>query len=199
MSIPPWVPPSVLPESPARRPRADAERNRRRILEAARGLITERGAEVQLPEVARAAGVGTGTVYRHFASRELLVEALAELRFAEILEFAHTSCLPDREEGVARYLWHVGEVLATDRGLSSAIESARRTYGSPPEGQMRGRLEAAVAELIDHAVQARTVRADCTVADVFMSVGALSATIRAGHGDWRRLLTLLLDGLRARP
>ena len=185
--------------SPARKPRADAERNRLRILAAARELFTERGDEVQLPEVARAAGVGVGTVYRHFASQRELVEAAAELRFAEIAEFAGTVCLAEAEpgQGLARYLHHVGEVLATDRGLSAAVEAARGTAGSEPRGDARRRLESAVAALIERDRSAGTLRADCTVGDVYLLVGALSATIRTGSGDWRRLLEIALAGLAA--
>jgi AcrR family transcriptional regulator len=184
--------------SPARRPRADAERNRARILAAARALFAERGAEVQSPEVARAAGVGVGTVYRHFPTREDLIEAAAEQRFAEIEEFARTEC-PQWPDAVARYLHHVGEVLATDRGLSAAIESARHSPGSEPRGEARTRLEAAVGRLIKQDQEAGTLRGDCTVADVYLVTGALSATIRTGSGDWRRLIDITLDGLRPRP
>ncbi|HEX4359310.1 MAG TPA: helix-turn-helix domain-containing protein [Pseudonocardia sp.] len=187
--------------SPARGPRADAERNRLRILEAARELFTQRGDEVQLPEVARAAGVGVGTVYRHFASQRELVEAAAELRFAEIAEFAATVCLAEAApgQGLARYLHHVGEVLAADRGLSAAIEAARGSAGSEPRGTALRELESVVAALIERDRAAGALRADCAVGDVYLLVGALSATIRTGSGDWRRLLEIALAGLAARP
>jgi AcrR family transcriptional regulator len=185
---------------PARKPRADAERNRARILTVARALFAERGADVQLPEVARAAGIGIGTVYRHFPAREDLVEAAAEQRFAAIEEFARTKCLQRTESGaVARYLHHVGEVLATDRGLSAAIEVARHTAGSEPRGETRARLEAAIRQLIERDQAAGTLSDDCTVADVYLITGALSATIRTGSGDWRRLIDITLNGLRPRP
>lgn len=176
-----------------RRPRADAERNRAHILDVARVLFAERGEEVQLPEVARAAGVGVGTVYRHFPTLGDLVEAAAELRFAEIEEYARNRCLRAKPgRSVARYLRHVGEILSADRGLSAAIESVRHTPGSPPQGEARARLETVVGELVER--DAGALRADCTVADVYLVAGALSATIRGG-GDWRRLLDLALAGL----
>lgn len=181
----------------SRKPRADAERNRARILAAARALFTERGADVQSPEVARAAGVGVGTVYRHFPTREDLIEAAAQQRFAEIEEFARTVC-PHRTNGVAAYLYHVGEVLSADRGLSSAIESARRSSGSEPRGAARTRLEATIDQLIEQGQAEGTLRDDCTVADVYLVAGALSATIRTGNGDWRRLIDITLSGLRPR-
>jgi AcrR family transcriptional regulator len=188
---------SGSPVAPVRRSRSDAARNRELILAAARGLFAERGSEVQLPEVARAAGVGIGTVYRHFPTHADLIDAAAEARFAEIEAFASTECLQHAPAGqaVVRYLHHVGEVLEADRGLSASIEVARRSEGSEPRGETRVRLEAVVRELIERDRAAGTLRDDCTVADVYMIVGALSATIRNRSGDWRRLLDLMLHGL----
>ncbi|MFI9815434.1 TetR/AcrR family transcriptional regulator [Saccharothrix variisporea] len=183
--------------STERRTRADAERNRERVLEAARALFAERGDQVQLPEVARAAGVGVGTVYRHFPDRAALVEAAAEQRFAEIEHYARTRCLAG-PAGLRRYLEHVGEVLSRDRGLSAAIEAARGTAGSEPRGEARAGLEAVVAEVVARDRAAGELRDDCTVADVYLLVGCLSAVVRTGSGDWRRFLDLALHGLLPR-
>jgi AcrR family transcriptional regulator len=180
----------------ARRSRSDAARNRELILASARALFAERGSEVQLPEVARAAGVGIGTVYRHFPTQADLIDAAAEARFAEIEAFAREECLhAPPGQAVTRYLHHVGEVLEADRGLSASIEVARRSEGSEPRGETRARLEAAAGELIERDRAAGILRDDCTPADVYMIVGALSATIRNRSGDWRRLLDLTLNGL----
>jgi AcrR family transcriptional regulator len=170
------------------------------VLDAARTLLAERGDEVQHAEVARAAGVGVGTVYRHFPTRQALVEAAAEHRFAEILEYAHTDCLggPDPGQGLARYLRHVGEVLDSDRGLSASIEAARDSAGSEPRGEIRAQLEAVVAKLLEQGQSAGTLGQDCTVADIYMVTGGLSAVIRTGSGDWRRFVDIVLDGLRRR-
>lgn len=182
-----------------RRQRADATLNRARIVAVARTLFAERGAAVQLPEVARAAGVGVGTVYRHFPTHADLIEAAAEQRFAEIEDFARTECLPaEPGAGLARYLHHVGAVLAADRGLSAAIGAARQSAGSEPRGESRTRLEGVIGELLERERAAGTLRDDCTVADVYLIVGALSATIASGSGDWRRLVEIMLDGLRPR-
>ncbi|MEU9048076.1 MULTISPECIES: helix-turn-helix domain-containing protein [unclassified Kitasatospora] len=181
-----------------RRPRADVARNRARLLAAARALFTERGDQVQLPDVARAAGVGMGTVYRHFPTREALVEAAAEDRFAGILAFARALADEDRDDPVLAYLHHVGEVLESDRGLSAAVEALRGTPGSAPLGRTRAELEEAVAVLIERARRGGTIRADATVADVHLLVGAISATVRTGSGPWRRLLDLTVQGLRPR-
>lgn len=155
---------------------------------------------MQHAEVARAAGVGIGTVYRHFPTRQALIEAAAEHRFAQILEFARTECLngPEPGQGLVRYLRHVGEVLDSDRGLSASIEAARGSFGSEPTGETRTQLEAVVAKLIEQGRIAGTLNRDCTVADVYMICGALSAVIRTGSGDWRRFIDVTLDGLRPR-
>jgi AcrR family transcriptional regulator len=186
--------------TPARRaPRADVTRNRARILEAARMLFAERGNAVQMHEVASAAGVGIGTVYRHFAARDALIEAAAEHRFADIEEFAQSVCLADTHgQGLARYLRHVGEVLERDRGLTSAIEAARGAAGSEPRGEARARLEEVIGGLIERGQAAGALRPDCAVADVYMISGCLSSVIRTRSGDWRRLLDLVIDGLRPR-
>jgi AcrR family transcriptional regulator len=186
--------------SAGRKQRADAERNRGRVLDAARTLFAERGDEVQHAEVARVAGVGVGTVYRHFPTRQALVEAAAEHRFAQILDFAHTECVggPDPGQGLTRYLRHVGEVLDSDRGLSASIEAARGSTGSEPRGGTRTQLEAVVATLIEQGKAAGTLNQDCTVADVYMITGALSAVIRTRSGDWRRFVDVVIEGLRSR-
>ena len=190
-----------MPTTPAdRRPRADAERNRARVLDAARKLFAERGRQVQVPEVARAAGVGVGTVYRHFPTRQDLVEAAAERRFEQILAFARKDCRakPEQGLGLEKYLRHVGSVLAKDRGLSAAIEASRAAAGSPPRGETLSRIEEALQVLIDDAHTAGTVRPDLTPQDVYMIVGALSAVISTDSGNWRRLLTLTLEGIHPR-
>ncbi|GAB0106209.1 TetR/AcrR family transcriptional regulator [Nocardia sp. JMUB6875] len=185
------------PSSPSRKARADASRNRDRILEVARNLFAERGSQVQLPEVARAAGVGIGTVYRHFPTQADLIEAAAAQRFAEIEEYARTCLGGEPGRGLWRYLNHVGETLEADSGLSAAIEAARHSRGSAPRGEALAGLEAVIGDIIESDCAAGALRADLTVADVYMMVGALSATISTGSGDWRRLLALQFEGLRS--
>ncbi|MFD2472849.1 TetR/AcrR family transcriptional regulator [Amycolatopsis silviterrae] len=182
--------------STERKPRADAERNRTRVLEAARALLAGDD-DVQLPEIARAAGVGVGTVYRNFPDRRALVEALAEQRFAEIAEYARKRCV-DGKSGVKRYLRHVGEVLSGDRALSSAIEAARGSAGSEPRGSARTELEIVVAQAIAADQEAGVLRADCTVGDVYLLVGCLSSVVRTESGDWRRFVELAMEGLLPR-
>ncbi|MFH8679536.1 helix-turn-helix domain-containing protein [Streptomyces lydicus] len=102
---------------------ADAERNRTRVLDAAREVFRARGDEAQMPEVARAAGVGIGTVYRHFPSRAALIAAVGEQRQAEIVEFGRSRCLPSARP-------------RTSRANCSPAPRRRARYGRTPRSVM---------------------------------------------------------------
>ncbi|MEV1170388.1 helix-turn-helix domain-containing protein [Nonomuraea sp. NPDC049784] len=181
-----------------RKPRTDAERNRDRVLEAARALFTEHGFDVQMSEVARVAGVGVGTLYRKFPTRDVLIEAVAEQRSAEMAAFARARCLAedDPSQALDLFLRHVGEVLAGDRGMSEVIEQAMGS--TEPRGEARAALHGVIAELIDRARAGGVIRPDATTADVNMIVCGLAAVIRHSAGDWRRYAEIALDGLRPR-
>ncbi|GAA1773416.1 helix-turn-helix domain-containing protein [Nonomuraea bangladeshensis] len=180
-----------------RKTRTDAERNRDRVLEAARALFAESGHDVQMSEVARAAGVGVGTLYRKFPTREALIEAIAEHRAAEIVATARRlTDADDPAQGLSGFLYHVGEVLAGDRGMSEVIEKAMGS--AEPRGESREALLAVVAELIDQARVRGTVGQDVTAGDVNMVICGLAAVIRNAAGDWRRYIEVTLDGLRPR-
>jgi AcrR family transcriptional regulator len=182
--------------STGRRQRADAERNRARVLEAARTLYAERGDEVQVVDVARAAGVGIGTVYRHFPDRQALILAAAQARFTEVLEFAHTKCLTDTDPmgALTRFLERIGEAIFLDRGLSAAVESV--VGSTAPTGQTGEQYHAVAATLVERARAAGAIRPDSTLEDVMLIVHGLIGVIRHDGGDWHRYLTLTLDGLR---
>ncbi|GLX04815.1 TetR/AcrR family transcriptional regulator [Microbispora sp. NBRC 16548] len=180
-----------------RKTRADAERNRDRVLEAARALFAESGYDVQMSEVARAAGVGIGTLYRKFPTREALIEAIAEHRAADIIAAARRlTDADDPAQGLARFLHHVGEVLSDDRGMSEVIEKAMGS--SEPREETREALLAIAAELIDRAQARGTVGHEVTTGDVNMIICGLAAVIRNAAGDWRRYIEVALDGLRPR-
>ncbi|MFU9036785.1 MULTISPECIES: TetR/AcrR family transcriptional regulator [Streptomyces] len=182
--------------TPQRRPRADAERNRARVLEAAREVFRARGDEAQMPEVARAAGVGIGTVYRHFPGRAALIAAVGEQRQAEIVEFGRGRCLASATaaEGLVAFVEHIGEVLDAERGLSASIEAA---FGSTePTGEGRAQAEAVAGQLLARGKDEGTVGADAEVGDVVMIVCGLAAVIRHDAGDWRRYVRTACAGLR---
>ncbi|MEV5745688.1 helix-turn-helix domain-containing protein [Microbispora rosea] len=180
------------------RPRSDAERNRARLLDVAVDLFAEHGDQVQMGEVARAAQVGVGTLYRHFPTRQALVEAVAEQRFSEILAFAENECLPnpDTRAALTCFLTHVAQMHQTGRGLSGAIEA---TFGSTaPRGPLAVELLAIGDTLIRRGHADGTVRADITVDDLYMLVGALAMISRGDVGDWRRFIDIILDGIAPR-
>ena len=181
-----------------RKPRTDAERNRGRVLEVACALFAEHGDEVQMAEVAKAAGVGVGTVYRHFPTRQALIEAVTEQRFAEILAYARTACLPnpDTRQALTCFLTRIGEVHDEGRGVSSAIEAALGS--TEPRGQVGADLLALGETLLDRGRADGTFRADVKVADLYMIAGAVAAISRDAIGDWRRFIDIALDGLQPR-
>ncbi|MBN6052916.1 TetR/AcrR family transcriptional regulator [Nonomuraea sp. RK-328] len=185
---------------PRRKPRTDAERNRARVLEAARALFAEHGQEVQMAEVARVAEVGIGTLYRHFPTRQALIAAAAESRSAELLDHARARCLgaaeADPAGALALFVGHIGEVLAADRGMSQVIEAVVGT--TEPQGETGEALRDVARELVERGKAAGVFRADAATSDVNMIVCGLAAVIRNAAGDWRRFAEIALDGLRAR-
>ncbi|AQZ62179.1 Transcriptional regulator, TetR family [[Actinomadura] parvosata subsp. kistnae] len=178
-----------------RKPRTDAERNRDRVLEAARLLFAESGHDVPMSEVARAAGVGIGTLYRKFPTREALIEAIAERRAGDLAAAGHTFA-GEEGQGLAGFLFHVGEVLAGDRGMSEVIEKAMGS--AEPQGETRDALLAVIAELLDQARAQGVAGQDVTAEDVNMIICGLAAVIRNAAGDWRRYVAVALEGLRPR-
>lgn len=187
----------VSPERPLRR---DAERNRQRILDAAREVFAEQGLRGSHDEIARRAGVGVGTVYRRFPDKEQLIDALFEDRVAEIAELAHTAlAMDDPWEGLALFLVRGQELQSGDRGLKELILGA--DGGHARVERARGEISPLVERLLDRAQAAGVVRADITVTDLPLIQFALGAIIDATHATapdtWRRALAIVLDGLRS--
>jgi AcrR family transcriptional regulator len=182
--------------------RKDAERNRQRILEAARELFAERGLEVTLNDIAHHAGVGVGTVYRRFPDKAKLIEALFEQRLQEIRALAEVARDdPDPWRALVRFHEQALEQQAADRGLTELI------LGAPaaPErlAKIRAQLRPLLADLVERARAAGQLRADCEPEDLPILSLMLSAVIDAGHqlapDLWRRYLAIVLQGLRAKP
>ena len=186
--------------APGDRPlRADARRNREKVLTAAREVFSEHGRDAQMDDVARRAGVGVGTVYRHFPTKEALIEALMVAAFEAIAEQAESALeVDDPWEAFSSVLWRGAEIMAADRALSEvfasipgAMESAMPTV----EG-----LTDTVAKLIARAQAAGVLRADMIVDDVPMVMCGIGSATKKEHrcqGAWRRHLSIVLDGLRA--
>ena len=179
--------------------RADARRNRERVLVAARKLFAQHGQDAQMEDIARAAKVGVGTVYRHFPTKDDLVEALADERFHRLEEKARECLEGDDPWGAfTEFMTYSAEVQAADRALSEVMADR-------PE-MMRGvaaesGLWEPMSELVARAQKAGAMRPDVSAEDVpTLICGIGRATQPAGVPsaiNWERLLAILLDGLRA--
>jgi AcrR family transcriptional regulator len=186
--------------TPVERPlRSDAERNRQRILDAAREVFAERGLGATLDDVADAAGVGVGTVYRRFPNKAVLVDELFEDRIGEIVAIAEAALdVPDAWDGLVQFLDASMAMQCSDRGLKDVIVAPRD--GQDRLVQVRERLNPKIAQLFDRAKAAGAVRGDVELADlqlIGMSLGAVIDATRDVEPDaYRRVLTLALDGIR---
>lgn len=180
-----------------RRLRADAVRNRAKVLDAARAAFAEHGGEAQMEDVARRAGVGVGTVYRHFPTKEALGEALIEERFDHTIAFVHALLdeEPDPWRALERCFEHCAARQARDRAWAGALATMAGGMAGPREHQKR-ELLALVDQLLVRARAAGAVRQDLVAADMPALFCALASVVQAGGEGWRRYLELLLDGLR---
>jgi AcrR family transcriptional regulator len=185
----------------AQRPlRADARRNRDKVVAAAAAAFAESGLEAQVEDIARRAGVGVGTVYRHFPTKEALVEALAAEHFERLADIAEAALGEEGEPWAifASVIWRSANAASSDVAWCEIIG------GHAAQAAARGKLRLATAmtTLIARAQAAGTMRADATVDDVrtiMCGFGHVAAAQRAGAGlDWERYLEIALDGLRTR-
>ncbi|WP_082500426.1 MULTISPECIES: TetR/AcrR family transcriptional regulator [unclassified Nocardioides] len=179
--------------------RADAERNRRLILDAASAVFAERGLEAGFEEVARRAGVGVGTVYRRFPDRDDLIDALFARRLDELV--ALTARAGEREDPWEALVWFLEESVAAqscDRGLSEVLGDGLR--GAERLERARERMQPAVGAVVARAQAAGLLRDDVAPLDLAVLSRAVSQIGTEATPDlWRRYLAILLDGLRARP
>ncbi|GIJ37182.1 TetR family transcriptional regulator [Micromonospora andamanensis] len=189
-----------VPEQAPRPLRADAQRNRQRLLEAAVRAFSQAGAEVTLEQIARDAAVGIGTLYRHFPTREALVEAAYRNELERLCDSAAELLerLPP-EAATRAWMDHFIDYLATKREMADALRLVIAA-GTNPFAQSRDRLLAAVARLLTAGAAAGTIRPDVDPGDVL--VGLSGVSLAAGGREQRdqaqRLLDLLMDGLRYR-
>jgi AcrR family transcriptional regulator len=179
--------------------RADARRNREKVLEAARAVFSEQGRDAQMDDVARAAGVGVGTVYRHFPTKEALIEALMVAALETIAEAAVEALeIEDPWEAFTSVLLRGAETMAGDRALSevyATIPSATESVGPTVAG-----LAQTMTVLIRRGQEAGVLREDLIVDDIPMVMCGIGAATKKAHRcseAWRRHLALVLDGMRA--
>lgn len=181
--------------------RADARRNRDRLLEAAVRAFAQGAPGVTLDSIAKEAGVGIGTLYRHFPTREALVDAAYRNELARLCDAAAE--LLDRlppDEALRAWMDRFVDYTATKRGMSDALRAVIASGGNPYAESRRGLL-AAITMLLEAGGEAGAVRTDIAPADVLASMSGIS--LAAGEPAKRdqagRLLDLLMDGLRHRP
>jgi AcrR family transcriptional regulator len=181
--------------------RADARRNRERILESARSVFAECGAEAQIDDVARQAGVGVGTVYRHFPTKEALMVELVRQKFRLFTDKAHEALEQDGEPFVvfADLLRSNAEAAARDAAIQHALAGVGEHIWVHARSEQE-ELSLVTEQLIARARDAGTIRPDVSAADIAMRMCGVSATMaHSGPGfDWRRHLELVIDMLRAR-
>jgi AcrR family transcriptional regulator len=185
---------------PTRPLRADAQRNRDRVLEAARAAFGAEGSDVSLDEIARRAGVGPGTVYRNFATKEALFEAVVFDRIGELVEEARAlSDDPDPGRAFASFLERLGREGALKRDLVEALADAGIHLRLAEVPIVRALIDV-LAELLGRAQRAGAVRRDISVEDVVALLAGSAYAISHSRADderTRRLLAIMYDGLRA--
>jgi AcrR family transcriptional regulator len=182
--------------------RSDAERNRRRILEAAQRAFAESGLDTSLEDVARLAGVGIGTLYRHFPTRDDLILGCFSERLAAHVQVAEQALqAPDGWTGFSEYVERTCELQAEDRGLMDLLPRTFPT-GHTFEGD-RARAYELILQIIERAKAEGSLRADAVPEDYpMLLMGNAGVVERLGGpapGAWRRYVAIMLEGLHERP
>jgi AcrR family transcriptional regulator len=179
--------------------RADARRNREAVIAAAKRLFADQGLDAQMPDVARAANVGVGTVYRHFPTKDDLIAALVAERFERFAQKARDGLhAEDPWEGIAGLIRFAAEIQADDRGLCEVMgsrpdvmDAAARAAGLPELSE----------QLVKRAQKSGDLRRDLVWEDIPMIACGLGRITQAADGPaagrWPRLVEIVLDGLRS--
>ena len=212
----------------SKKPRADAVRNRRKVIAAAYRVFCDLGPEVSIKEVAKEAGVGLGTIYRHFPDKEALLGAVVEERFRGLVEETRTALATLKPwPAFVKMMWRMAEMMSEDRAFAGAVMSAR-TRPSPEEApeksakrKAREELDEVLRDLAEAAKLAGELRKDVEEKDlgllfagVALSLGpppqklppsAAQTRVPLEHSEpkpssrpWERYLEVVLDGLRER-
>jgi len=179
-------------------PRRDAVRNRARLVAAGSEVFADQGPDASLEEIARRAGVGIGTLYRHFPSREALVEVIYEEHIDEVVGAAEAaSCADDAWSGLVGFLEHVLELQARNLPLRSVF--LRHPVG-PGVSERRRRILPLLERVVERAREQGSLRDDFTAGDLSLAMWSFAplfeATAAVAPQAWRRHLRILLDGMR---
>lgn len=186
------------PAKPVRKPRADSVRNRERVLEAAKAVFAEGGPAASLEKVARRAGVGIATLYRHFPTRQALFEAVYRREVEQLADLAEQlgTGLPPLE-ALRRWMHANVEFVATKKGMSAALAIAVHT-SSDLKAHSMDRLGRALETLRRRAVKAGVIRDDVSTEDILRTIVGLCYT--HDMPGWQctvlRLMDVFVDGMR---
>jgi AcrR family transcriptional regulator len=185
------------PERAPRRLRADAQRNVGSLLEAAKAIFSTSGVDAPAKEIADLAGVGVGTLYRHFPQRSDLVRAVLQHEIDACADAAPAlAAAHEPGAALANWLHRYTEFLATKRGLATALHSGDPAFDALP-GYFYQRLEPALGSLLDHAGASGEIRADISARDLLRAVALLCTPVSdEGIAYSQRMVSLLIDGLR---
>jgi AcrR family transcriptional regulator len=187
------------------RVRVDAQRNRDRILEAARALVAETGVDATMEDIARHAGVAVGTLYRHFPAKEDLVAAVVEDSFAQMASLTegamaavHAGAPPG--PAIGELFREIAERHATDQAFKSAAGrlDVNVEMASAPPGSPIARSVAAITELLQRAQIAGQIRGDLTLADLGVLLAAVPGAGVAAE-QRARFVDIVIAGLAAQP
>jgi AcrR family transcriptional regulator len=183
--------------SVARPMRADARRNYDSLVTAAREEFGERGSDAAIEDIARRAGVGVGTLYRHFPRRIDLVEAVYSTDVDTLVAAAdEAESLPDAFEGLQSWLLAFVRYAETKRALLNELHEAFERNPTL-RVKLRERMLAAAGQVLDRAKAAGAVQSDLTADDLLQLVGGMCMSATTAPGQNERLLTYVLAGIRA--
>jgi AcrR family transcriptional regulator len=191
---------AALPTRPARKPRVDRVRNHDRVLEAAKLVFAAGGPEASLEAVARQAGVGIGTLYRHFPTRQALFEAVYRHEVEQLVELAdHLASNAPPLDALRQWMHANVEFVATKKGMSAALAVVVNGSSALTAYSMN-RLGRALDTLVQRALQAQAIRDDITSEDILRTVVGLCYTHdKPGwQGNVHRLLDVFVDGMQQR-
>jgi AcrR family transcriptional regulator len=179
--------------------RADARRNRERVLTAAQVVFAEHGHDAQMDDVAKRAGVGVGTVYRHFPTKEALIEALAVDRFEKILAVGKAALERDDPwEALTEALWQGAALTASDRSFTEIVGEMQGPM--PLAEELQREMNDTYGELMRRAQASGDLRPDLVLDDIPMFMCGIGLGARKTHScpdAWRRHVAIVIDGLRA--
>ena len=186
-----------VPSATTRRVRADAQRNIASVVEAAKAVFADSGVDAPVREIAARAGVGVGTLYRHFPQRSDLIVAVFRYEIDACADAAATLATEhEAGEALARWLRRYTGLIATKRGLATALHSGDPAFDALP-GYFDQRMRPALQSLLESASAAGQVRPDVNPNELLHAVANLCLPADAERsGQAHRMVDLLIDGLR---